>query len=152
MSGPADTSYAERMRRLRGKAVAVGVANGNKLDKAQGGSDFDTQAALKMGQLTYTRETPAGAVTEPGCGCGTLLRCTEEGSPGVLLRFPCNPDGIYTFVAPQDGTLNAMFGYNVMFSESIGPIPLTTGETYTVSAPVPNECSIFGFRYTFDCA
>ena len=72
MSGPADTSYAARMRRLRGKAVAAGVANGNTLDKAQGGSDYDTQAALKMGNMTYTRETPTGPVTEPGCGCGTL--------------------------------------------------------------------------------
>lgn len=70
MSSPADTSYAERMRRLRGKAVAVSVANGVKLENSQ---SYDAQNTLKIGHITYTKETPSGSVTEPGCGCPAPL-------------------------------------------------------------------------------
>jgi hypothetical protein len=104
MSGPADTSCSERVRRLRGKAVAAGVANGNALDKAQGGYDFDTQIALKMGHQTYTRETPAGPVMESGCGCAVeppfvFNGCFTDASGSVaLLNGPVQiivPEGQY---------------------------------------------------------
>lgn len=71
MSGPADTSYALRIQRIRGKAVAVAVAAGVPLETTPGGKDYDAKNALRMGNSTNVRETPGGIVTEPACGCTT---------------------------------------------------------------------------------
>ncbi len=63
---PADTSAAERIRRLRGKAIAVSVAAGVALPT---GGSFEPVAALKLGHSANVVQTPGGAVTQAGCGC-----------------------------------------------------------------------------------
>lgn len=62
----ADTSASERTRRIKAKAVAVGVAAGAPLPT---GGSYEPLAALKLGRSVAYVETPGGIVTEPGCGC-----------------------------------------------------------------------------------
>lgn len=69
MSGPSDTSYTERIRRLRGKAVAVAVGNGTPLETTPRGKDYETKNALRLGNSANVRDTPGGIVTTVGCGC-----------------------------------------------------------------------------------
>jgi hypothetical protein len=66
----ADTSASERTRRLRAKAVAVGVFEGVPLPR---GGSYDPVAALNLGRSGAVVETPGGAVVEPGCGCTPVV-------------------------------------------------------------------------------
>ena len=115
--------------------------------KHRGGSDYDTQAALKMGNMTYTRETPTGSVTEPGCGCGTLLRCTV---PLIYLQIADPADRV--FIAPQAGVLQ---GYARKFDDPsigvvIGPLPLSAGDSYVVPFLETFQYPYI-FAYAFEC-
>lgn len=76
----ADTSASERIRRLKARAIAVSVANGTPLPVGHG---YDPVAALKLGHSAAVVETPAGPVTQPGCGC-------TKSSGDVLLIQSCN--------------------------------------------------------------
>ncbi len=61
-----DNSGAERIRRVKAKAVSVGVANGVALPT---GGSYEPVAALKLGRSSAVVETPGGAVVKPACGC-----------------------------------------------------------------------------------
>lgn len=65
----ADTSAAERIRRIKAKAIAVSVANGVALPT---GGSYEPVVALKLGRSPAVVETPGGAVTQSGCGCGPV--------------------------------------------------------------------------------
>lgn len=144
MPGPADTSYAAHIRRLRGKAIAVGVAKGITLENSQG---FEALNALKMGHLTYTRETPTGPVTEPGCGCGTLLICTGE-----LVYITINSYSDREFIVPQNGIL-----YGSVYTDPPGSdyaTYLQGGTTYMVPPPGEEDEPVqypYTFSYAFNC-
>lgn len=78
----ADTSGAERIRRLKAKTIAVAVSNGVTLPS---GGGYDSVAALKLGNSPAVVETPGGAVLKPGCGCGASQTLTCGGSATVLV-------------------------------------------------------------------
>ena len=143
MPGPADASNTERIRRLRGKAIAGGVAKGITLENSQG---FEALNALKMGHLTYTRETPAGPVTEPGCGCGTLLICTGE-----LVYITINSPADRIFIAPQAGELQGgVYPTGGTPIQNIFPFLLSAGDTYTIPLPEGGNYP-YTFQYAFNC-
>lgn len=149
-----DTSYTERIRRLKARVIAQAVANGTPLQK---GTGYEALDALKLGHSAQVVETPGGPVTVPGCGCapggggGNTLVCVEgeqqytATTPADLtVNLPAEAVSIVVVAISTNGCSNIEF---------LNPptVPVTGGGTYTFpSEEYGPEC--YPLTYTFNLA
>ena len=130
----ADTSAAERIRRLKAKAIAVSVASGIPLPIGHG---YEPVAALKLGHSAAVVETPAGPVIQPGCGCGSSsqLRITCTSGPVSIATVPTE-----LLVSVQSGEIWSLMNSNgekIASGDTAQTVPITVADTYALLCTTP---------------